>query len=126
MLDIFDLGTMISYKEHIIRLHSRYGPQVWLLLYQADTRFRGEHLLRIRRRLADAHGQAVAAGGTTPFDKNRPWSFVLASGLADRDWWHLEFGESAVMLVARTANMQSLVSGDAPVNSSAHVAPSLE
>ena len=115
MLDVFDLGTLLSYKDHILRLHSRYGPQVWLLLYQADTRFRSEHLVRTRRRLAEMHERALTTGGTTPYEPTRPWSFALAEAIKDGVWWHLEFSEAAMMILARTSSIQAVVAGDAPV-----------
>ena len=118
ILNIFDLGALIDYREHIVRLHTRYGPQVWLLLYQTDTRFRSEHMLRVKRKLADDHETAVSAGRTTPFEKDRPWNLALIEGTADPTWWFNEFTEPAMMILARTANIQSLVSDEAPVASS--------
>ena len=117
LLDIVDLGTLLAYKAHMVGLHSRYGPQSWLLLYQADTRFRAEHLPRTRRILAEEHDRARAAGGTTAFVTARPWSMAFSSGLADNTWWSKEFTESAIMLLARTASLGSLLSFDAPVHS---------
>ena len=117
LLNIFDLGALLDYREHILRMHTRYGPQVWLLLYQTDTRFRSEHLLRVKWKLADDHEKAVSAGGTTPFEKDRPWNLALMEGTADANWWFQEFTEPAMMILARTANLQSLVSDEAPVAS---------
>ena len=119
MLNIFDLGTLLAYKTLILTLHSRYGPQVWLLLYQADTRFRQEHLVRTKRRLAFDHEKAVAASGTTAYDKDRPWDLAMSEGTEDKSWWNHEFTEPAVMLLARTANMDSIISNDAPVQAAA-------
>ena len=119
MLNIFDLGTLLAYKTLILTLHSRYGPQVWLLLYQADTRFRQEHLVRMKRRLAFDHDKAVAAGGTTAYDKDRPWDLAMSEGTEDKGWWNHEFTEPAVMLLARTANMDSIISNDAPIQAAA-------
>ena len=123
MLEIVDLGTLLTCKDHICRFHARYGPQTWLLLYQADTRLRLEHLIRIRRKLARAHVDALVAGGTTQFDPRRPWNHSFADGMKDSEWWHLEFGESALMLFARTAHLDSFVGGDAPVQPSRTMAP---
>ena len=117
LLDIMDLGTLMAYKDHIMRMHNRYGPTVWLLLYQTDTRFRAEHILRWRRKLADAHVLAANAGGTTQFDTNRPWNQSMIEGIEDSKWWFVEFTEPAMMILARTANIQALVSNEAPVSS---------
>ena len=119
MLNIFDLGTLLAYKTLICTLHSRYGPQVWLLLYQADTRFRQEHLARTKRCLAFAHDRAVGAGGTTAFVKDRPWDLAMSVGIEDTPWWNHEFTEPAVMLLARTASMASIISNDAPIQATA-------
>ena len=119
----FDLGNLLSYSDFIMRQHTRYGPQCWLLLYQADTRFRLEHLPRLRRRLEDEHSRAVAVHGTTPFEPTRPWNFSLASGVTDSAWWNLEFTEPAMMLLARTASLAAFVGGDAPVGATAARAP---
>ena len=116
LLDIVDLGTLLAYKAHIVGLHSRYGPQTWLLLYQADTRFRAEHLSRTRRILSEEHERARTAGGTTAYVSARPWSMAFFAGLSDNSWWAKEFTESAIMLLARTASLGSLLSYDAPVN----------
>ena len=118
MLDIIDLGTLLAYRTHMMTLHSRYGPQAWLLLYQADSRFRSEHLIRTKRLLADAHARARDAGGTTAFTVDRPWSFSMSTGLNDATWWQHEFTEPAMMLMARTASLESVVSFDAPVRAS--------
>ncbi len=70
MLDAIDLGVLDAYSSLIRRFHTRYGPSCWLLLYQADTRFRLEHLERVRRLVRDRHELAVTAGGTTPYDEH--------------------------------------------------------
>ena len=119
MLNIFDLGTLLAYKTLILTLHGRYGPQVWLLLYQADTRFRQEHLVRMKRRLAFEHDKALASNGTTAFDKDRPWDLAMSEGTEDKSWWNHEFTEPAVMLLARTANMDNIISNDAPIHAAA-------
>ena len=118
MLDVIDLGTLLTYQKHIVRMHARYGPQTWLLLYQADNRFRLEHLCRVRRTLAEAHDKAIAAQGTTPFNPDRPWNYSFLQGIKDVEWWNVEFGESAMMLLARTAHMDTFVGGDAPIQPS--------
>lgn len=115
MLNIIDLGVLLDYKAHILALHARYGPQAWLLLYQAETRFRSEHLPRTKRILGDAHTKAVDAGGTTAFVADRPWSLAMATGLVDRSWWAEEFSEAAMMLLARTSSLDAFVANDAPV-----------
>jgi len=115
MLDALDLGVLHAYKDHIQRLHSRYGPDTWLLLYQADTRFRLEHIERTRRNLADAHQKAVMASGTTPYEVKRPWNYTFQVSLNDASWWALEFVEPAMLFITRSSALSSLVSGEAPI-----------
>ena len=55
MLDVLDLGTLLEYKKFISDWHALHGPSCWLLLYQTETRFRLEHLERVRRLTVAAH-----------------------------------------------------------------------
>jgi len=131
MLDALDLGVLHAYRDHIQRLHARYGPDTWLLLYQADTRFRLEHIERTRRNLADAHQKAIMANGTTPFEVKRPWNYTFQISLNDASWWALEFVEPAMLFITRSSALSSLVSGEAPIlgitgrNNSAEQTPGL-
>ena len=129
MLNILDLGTLLKYRKLILRYHARYGPQVWLLLYQADTRFRCEHLLRLKHLCSDEHKQALLSGKTTLFDPSKPWNYTWDRGISDSAWWSKEFNEPAMMLLSRTASLSAVVSEDAPVHASrdagSHVAAPL-
>ena len=74
MLDIVDLGPLQRYREMIVSYARRYGPTVWHLLYQADTRTRLEHMDRIyRRALSDP--TKVIDEKSSLFD-TRPWNRV--------------------------------------------------
>ena len=115
-LNIMDLGTLMAYRTLIVGFHARYGQQCWLLLYQADTRFRLEHLLRTKRLLSAAHDKALLAQGTTSFSPLRPWTSAMSAGILDMAWWAHEFSDAAIMLLARTANVSSFLSGDFPVS----------
>ena len=99
------------------------------MLYQADTRFRGEHLLRVKHLCSDQHKAALTAGKTTAYDPKRPWNYTWAMGQEDATWWGKEFNEPAMMLMARTASIAAVVTQDAPVQGSitqsAHIAPPL-
>ena len=65
MTGAVDLGVLVKYKNHIERLHDRYGSRIWAILYQADVRCRLELMERIRREAASEHEEAKRAGGTT-------------------------------------------------------------
>ncbi len=56
----------------MIKLHShRYGPKVWIIVYQADVRARLEHIERMRRKGIKLLS-ADAFTGELIFDKDRP------------------------------------------------------
>ena len=116
-LDVLDLGTMVAYKKFINTFHALHGPQCWLLLYQSETRFRLEHLERVRHDLNRAHLTALAAKGNTPFEIKRPWNYTFQKGLDDDKWWKREFTDPAILFLTRTANLQAFIGGDAPISS---------
>ena len=37
-----DLGILARYRRRINRAHAKYGKMAWLIIYQADVRFRLE------------------------------------------------------------------------------------
>ena len=115
MLNLLDLGTLEQYRRKIIAYHTRYGPSCWLLLYQADTRFRNEELERQRRDTVTNHALAVAAGRHTPYDVNRPWNQTWLDGMANGDWWKDEFQEPAQLYLTRTNKLDQFIGGDAPI-----------
>ena len=42
MLNAVDLGALMKYESHIIKLHDRYSEKIWGVLYQAEVRCRLE------------------------------------------------------------------------------------
>ena len=127
MLNIMDLGTLSNYAKMITDFHARYGPVTWLLLYQADTRFRQEHVDRCRRRAATLHDKARMASGTTEFEPSRPWNYAYQLGTQDHSglgsWWHKEYSEIAVLILTRTDRLENLLGGDAPVTVTGRAIP---
>ena len=116
MLEICELGTLTQYHKHITDLHTRFGPQCWMLLYQAETRFRNEQVDRCRRKAAQIHDLARTAGrGTTPFVEATPWNYSYQLGMDDGKWWEREFEQPAMMVLTRTQNLHSFVGGEAPI-----------
>ena len=47
MLDAMGLNPFDVYNAKLRKFHTDFGSQCWLLLYQADVRFRGEHILAV-------------------------------------------------------------------------------
>ena len=127
MLNIMDLGTLTNYAKLITDFHARYGSLTWLLLYQADTRFRQEHVDRCRRRAESSHEKARSAGGTTEFEPLRPWNLAYQLGTQDSgglgSWWHKEYSEIAVLILTRTDSLSSFLGGDAPVTVTGRAIP---
>jgi hypothetical protein len=105
----------------IYTYHSRYGPAVWLLLYQADVRARLEQLERVRRRGLAAASAGLPAG-EVPFDRARPWEWSLRELVADNKFWRAEFEEPALLVLSRAGRLNNVVDGDAPVQQSAKAA----
>ena len=85
-----------------------------MLQYQADFRFRLEHLERTRRRVSSDHRLAITRGGTTEFDEARPWNYSFQYGIEDNRWWDREFREPALLFLTKTAQLNSFLGGDAP------------
>jgi len=74
-------GALDAYERQICRYHERYGPSIWVLLYQADVRMRLEHMERLRR-----IGQSKAPAD---FDAAKPWEWVWQESLRDLAFWRL-------------------------------------
>jgi len=110
MLKILSTAAADAYSGHISRLHTRYGSQVWLLLYQADIRFRSEHAERVRRK-----GEAIKAkAGIDPceYDPDMPWEFVYRQATEDFAYWNREFESDALLIRAHIDNTQSHLGPD--------------
>ena len=114
-LNALDLGVLVAYADKLKRYGSRYGPQTWALLYQADVRSRLEHWTVVMQELSELHSAALHAGGTTTFDPTRPWNAALSKLTADSDWWEMEFQEPALLMLNRIKEVGQLVTGDAPI-----------
>jgi len=110
MLKILSTAAADAYSGHISWLHTRYGSQVWLLLYQADIRVRSEHAERVRRK-----GEAIQAkAGVDPcqYDPDMTWEFVYRQATEDFAYWSREFESDALLIRAHIDNTQSLLGPD--------------
>lgn len=72
MLDACDPPHLVKYAKYIKTLAMTYGQACWALIYQAEARFRREHLVKLRCDQSMAKEEAIAAGGSTPYDAARP------------------------------------------------------
>eukprot|EP00971_Amphidinium_carterae_P228222 4526967-Amphidinium_carterae.1 len=67
------MANLELYRSHVVKLHTRYGQQSWVLIYQADVRCRKELMGRIRLRCI----QHKEMGGTPAgYDDDRPWDYA--------------------------------------------------
>ena len=117
MLGATTCAALGSYRD-LMHLHfKRYGSVSWGIPYQADVRARLEQIERIRRRGIAEHAAATAAGLGHTFDPNRPWEWCLRQLVEDHSYWRRELKEPAMLVLAKTARLGSMVDGDAPVAS---------
>jgi len=112
MLKILSPAAADGYRDHIHRLHNRYGPTIWLMLYQTDVRFRSEHSERIRRRGEVLKARAVANNTASEFDPNQPWEYVFRVGPEDFAFWNREFEADAVLVRAHVEGPASRLGPD--------------
>ena len=115
MLDAVDLGALMTYKQHIIKLHDRYSARIWPVIYQADNRCRLEHMERTRRSLQSLHEEAVSRGSTTDYDDARPWNIVFRKVVTDETFWRDQVVEPALLVLTKVAGIGEMVQGDAGV-----------
>ena len=122
MLDICSPSTLDDYSRHFTQLHTRYvsaSPELWLLLYQCDVRFRTEQLERVRRRGEAEFAQLVA---TTPegqpvlhpYVGTMPWDYCFAQASKEFAFWYNEFESKAVILAARMGSAAGAIHEVAP------------
>ena len=110
-----DLGRLDLYAGMVKRYVTRYGPTVWLQIYQAEVRCRSDHMERVRRRGEEERAAALGAGGAHPMDPLRPWNWVWGEVLKDADFWRIELEEPALLTLNRALGQAPV--GDAAVSS---------
>ena len=60
----------------------------------------------------------LLAGNTTDFDPARPWNYVWLKATEDMEFWREEVVDPSFLILAKIANKDEVVQGDAPTNSS--------
>lgn len=140
--EVVSIGLIDDHVEKIKKIAMRYEPRFWCLLYQAEVRFRKEHLDRIRRDTDDTLAgivnamapdgregpetevaeasrhltltfqQAVAIPGYNP---ESPWEYCWRKGLSDTEWWNEQFHEPAKLMRDHLISIGEVVKGDAAV-----------
>jgi hypothetical protein len=100
-----------SYK-HIGEAMAKYGPQVWPVAYQSDTRMRQERMPDIKIEGMMAHSEAAVSGRSHPYDPKRPWDWVWKQAVLDDKFWRKELDEPAMFVLTKLQTMSSVIDGD--------------
>jgi hypothetical protein len=116
MMGVMSLSKIEAYKKKIKGYVTKFGEGVWLVIYQADVRFRMEHLLTLRRRGADEADAAARAGGIHEYDPNRPWDWCMKKGLDDFHFWKDTLEDPALLIRTRTSTLSALAGNDTPID----------
>ena len=113
MMDILKISTMENYFDKIKDYITKFGPDLWCLIYQAEVRARQEHWERCRRIGAEAHSKATTAGASHEFDPSQPWDWSLQCLIDDDKFWKKEIEDDAVLILAKIKTLGGTVDGDA-------------
>jgi len=92
-----------------------YGQVMWALIYQADVRGRLEHLERVRRTGVAASELATKAGGTHPYDPQKPWEWTFRAAAEDEKFWKHELELKALKIITRMSSIGEHLGGDADI-----------
>ena len=100
LLETVTAERLDNYCEHVRSMASRFGPECWDLVYQADdVHMRSEQFERIRRRLASSpeHGFTTAA----------PWNAVFAQAVKEDAFWGREVVTPCTLRLAQAKSIAS-------------------
>ena len=116
MLQLVNAADFDAYVAKVRSYARRYGPQAWALLYQAESRMRSHHFVRIHRRLS----VDTAGNPEHPFHK-KPWSAVYReAAYNERDYWSDEFTEVAHLVRIDGKVLQKELGRDAAIDADVH------
>ncbi len=79
---------------------TKYGPDCWLLIYQADVRMRGEHFERLRRKLQINFGPVSSSLDSTP---RSPGTLSSQPPSKIGTFWDSEIREKALLYLAKVS-----------------------
>ena len=120
LLKICSAERLDSYGEHIRKLHIRFGPEFWWIVYQADIKMRLEHFERLRRIAEAVHQASVGvAGATSSFNPKKPWDTVFSMAVGARDFWSEHVTDPALLFLSQVKTRANLEDdlGSAPIQS---------
>ena len=108
-----DLGILLNYRTNFHRRYQQRGPEVWHIAYQAECRCRLELMERLHRQVRDDYEDAKRRGRDHPYDPDRPWNLIWQMAADDADFWKYEFEDPALLVLAKTASLASMLGSDA-------------
>ena len=111
-----DIGGTLAYSRRLHSLHLRFGPTLWPLLYQAESRCRLEHMEPLRRTAIAGRNKAIAAGGSHDFDPARPWNSATKAAKDDQ-YWDDKFTDHVLLVAAQAKTVSAAMGGDHLVDS---------
>ena len=103
MTELMDLGVIFLYNDKIGDYAEEYGPELWWLIYQADVRFRSEHVQRIYTYELTDEERA-----------DKPWEAAFAKGMEDKEFWYSELEKPALISISKRSSLIQ-AGGDATV-----------
>ena len=115
MLKAIGVNKLDRYHDHQKGYAERYGPRVWHLQYQGEVRMRQERAVYHKRRGAEEYRKSQATGKPCDYDPLRPWDYVWEAAVEDHYFWRREIEEPALLIVARTQSLESLIEGDVDI-----------
>ena len=120
-------APLTRYADFICRAASRYGAKCWPLIYQTETRFRREHLDRMRRAELRLVKTALAEGRTPSFDPAKPCDVLFTKALTETAYWNQHLTEPCLLVVSGAQAAGNFLEGDCPVaKTETHIWPRTE
>ena len=101
MLDIADPADLIAYSQHIHELAQVYGARCWPILYQAEYRFRREHMERVKRNeFLKLEANLAKSLPYHELNINRPWArvFHLATTAECSEYWRKKLERNCTLV----------------------------
>lgn len=98
MLSAVRRPALDRYSRKIQYLSEQWGEICWGVLYQADTRCRGELMETIHHQHLLDHNNAVTAGTPSNYNATMPWDAVWSEATKDPEWWKTEFEMPAMKI----------------------------
>ena len=108
MADLYDLGMMVKYRDQMEEWVRYYGHDCWLLIYQADVRFRQEMLERqslFVQMEADREGRELTV--------KQKWQEAWRAAFADQSFWTRELKDPAMAVCLKLRKLEEVVHNDA-------------